>query len=223
MEAKEYLELSQLIKKYSMSKKLILYSWIVLLQACAVNYHKINIENYHYKMYDEYNNNIRISIADTNVFNESNNHRISRKNTRKKLLVLPVKLENISEDTIKVADLKIELFYDFEKALILSPSSYYKKINQKAYLHGIEILIGLVAISSPGSSGFSWNPYNPFNLMMPLGIYNINKAIRANNELKNDLNTLNVLDKTIYPHSFQYGIICVKTRHNNQLMIRLNK
>lgn len=188
--------------------------------SCAVSHKSLKLSNVAFQDSIITKKGIIIKTSDADIFRESGNKRTARKVQRNGLQIVPLLLINNSSDTFSITKAHIEIFSNYEPAILVDKNAYYKKIKQKAGWHAIEIFIALVYYFPPTSTGISFYPLNPAGVLLPWGIYNIIKASKANKALKYDISSYDVLDKKIAPgHTFQ-GFICIKTKNTGNLMFR---
>ena len=171
--------------------------------------------------------NVTVQFSQSNIMLESGNKKINRKATRKKLRIVPVFIDNQSNDTIIISKNTIELFSNFEPVEILQTSLYLSKLKQHPACYIPEALFG--AFVSAGilfrySANIQVQP-SSFLLasLLPLSFYDFIVAKTANKKMRINILANDVCNKVIMPHSQTYGIICVKTASVEPLLYRFKK
>lgn len=164
--------------------------------------------------------NVVLKISNTDIVKESGNKHAARKAQRNNLQFISLCMINNGTDTFTISKAHTEIFSNYEPVLLLDKNVYYKKIRQKAAWYSVEIFIAIAYYFPLSSTGINFYPLNPTGILLPVGFYNIHKALKANKELKKDIAYYDVLDKKIAPGDTLTGFICIKTKNTGHLMFR---
>ena len=195
--------------------------------SCAVSYKNINLAVVDYPKSDS-TKRINILASHTQILGESGNKRYQTKADRNGISIVPVLIQNTSNDTIRFSKNNIDFFNNYEPVEIVCFDEYYKAIRQKTGWHMPEIIIGggfnALLVATIVSPIFSVTPsLVGYSLILPLGIYNIIQASKSNGKMYKNLHEFDILNKPIAPGTQVYGIICLKTKDVNNLIYRIKQ
>jgi hypothetical protein len=188
--------------------------------SCAVNYKSMDVDNLIFQASEEKNSGIRIFHLENCPFEAFNNKRYHKIAVKKGLCFIPVKVVNAGNQVYTIEKNKLEAFHDYEYTPIVGFDIYSELVRQPNYIlpYGLLSSLGGASITS---QGLMYNPYS-LALFVPIGTYNFFRSRKSNAKCKDELETLDIIGKTIRPGEELYGIICIKTNQVNNLLIRIN-
>ncbi len=176
------------------------------MSSCASSYRAVNPQNLHFPATVE-TDEISFSYR-YNVIQESGNKKYAKKEDKKGVDLVAVKLTNHTDQPISFRD-DVELFAGDRHAYPLAPSMVYQQLKQNTPVYLLYLLLSFVQIYSVDESGEV--SVFPIGLILGPGITLINVATAgtANKQFKNELQKHNLLDRTIGPGETVHGIIAL--------------
>ena len=199
---------------------------LILLSSCAVRYKKIEPELARYEKTDT-TQIVNVHFSQSNILLESGNKRMSQKALRKKLRIVPIFIENKSNDTLSISKYNFEIFSNFESVEVLDYNQYIPKLKQHpaSYIPGA--LLGAYVGVQIFFTVYVNSQIKPISVLLasllPMSIYDFMVSKTANNRMIKDIYAIDICNKKIIPHSQAYGIICVKTSSTEPLIYRFKK
>jgi len=161
-----------------------------------------------------------IPSEDTVLFE---NNKSLKKQLKHGLWLIPVKVINNSENSQLITKDRITVFNSYIEAEIVTTNRFYKKVRYSIPGRTAIGLASIVGSISFGSFGTFFNYRNPLLIVAAVSPFSVVSAMKANNQLQNDLNKLTLLDKRIPPKDVRFGIICIRAESIGDIYIRLEK
>ena len=197
--------------------KTLMIAFVVFISGCAATYKPINPESLNYTSNDV-KEGIGLSYRH-NMLQERGNKKYSKKEYKKGVKLIAVKLTNYTDSTINVGnDL---LFYSGKNQVFpMEPMVIKKSIKQIVPLYLLYLL--LTPLNLTITSGNSTTTY-PIGLAIGPGITIGNMAFAgtANKKMLKELNEYNILDKDIKKGETVYGIIGVGNMGYDPISVKL--
>jgi len=182
-----------------------------LITGCARTYHVINPSILHHENKKTLKKDVDISYL-YNVQNLMQNKPYERKENKKNIHLLSVRIENNSNSPITITKENFQIKTSSGKEIkIIDPLLYSKTIRQ--YSETFLLFYGLSGIGyewgTVNGESYSKLTYSPLNLI--IGIGNTIFAENSNAKQKKNLIENDIFNKTIHPHSSITGLIAVYT------------
>ncbi len=182
----------------------------LLFSACAASYKNLKLESeafYEKASTKNFDFNYKYNILST-----SGNAFFARKENRKGLKLVGVKLENKSNDTIFLLN-DLQILSNGKNLEFKTTEESYKLLKQKPVLHLLEAF-SIVFYSQNGFQGGGI-------FISPIGIFfaipNVLIAANANNKMYKDFSSYNILKLKIPPHKEGFALLCFESRLNPPL------
>ena len=209
----------------------LIYLFIMLVFSnCALHYNLVQPQN---SIFENDANSVTSNLTfecSTSYIVSANSSTLSRRLEKNKLIFVPVKITNNSNDTIKISDIDIEMINDYVPAQIVSPTVYLKSIRQKIWPNLLLIPAAILASFSKkedvmdDGAVFINHSYRINVLSGGISAWTLINSARTLYENKraekffvaNDLMSMESV-----PHSTIYGLICIKGESLNKPMIRI--
>ncbi len=190
---------------------------LFLISGCASTYKAINPPQLYYTAHSS-RDSILISYK-YNVLQEKGNKKFAKKEQRKGIQIIAIKLTNKTDRTVNVR--KNIVFYSGDTPIYpMAPVDIKNKIRQSvlSYLPYLLLTFTTVVVSD----NYSAVSY-PVGIVIGPGITAANMAVAAtaNKKLLRELNDYNILDRNIDPGETVYGIIGVRNTDYGPITVRL--
>lgn len=186
---------------------LVLFILILLIGSCARPYRKINMSSIPFKEFRE-ENTMSYAIKQGVMYNMKN-YSIARKEQKKNVSLVAVKIVNKSELPININDMQ----FTCGATIPITPikvDEYYNTLKQKAGLYWL-YSAGVVVYPRPPKGSKKFIPL-PFGL--PIAAANFGIAYKANKKFKTDIQLLDLSNKVIQPFDSIVGILTFKNVAN---------
>lgn len=191
-----------------------------MISGCAVNYNHIQLQNFTYNEKIDTASSVTILHSQQNIFQISKNRAYEKRQSRKKLWIVPIQVINNGNYEFTITDSTTKVINNYEIADLVPPDVYTKKISRKAglpyYMAGG--LFGSVLITA---NGLVFLP-SPALILPVIGAVNFFKFRGENKQLLIDINQHDLYGKNIPCQSEKFGFICIKADTINNLFFRLN-
>jgi len=189
---------------------------IILFTSCATSYKPIIPESVRFSA-EENSSNFSYRF---DVLREAGNRKLSRKEERKLVRVVAVKLVNNTGQTLKYG-YNFKIYSENAEIEVLSASRTVSYIRQSvpSYL----LYLALTPAKLTFTSGYKQSSF-PLGLILGPGLAGINMAISgtANKNLRTELETSTIIDKEIKPGETFYGLIGIYDNHFMPLTIKIS-
>ena len=177
---------------------------ILISLSCASRYNLINPRSLNYVGTSEDSGVILQYKYD--VLNSVRNKKYSKKEDKKGVQLVSVKVTNNSPDPVSFID-DVKIYSGEKRILPMAPKLIHSQLKQNAAIY---ILYGLLWFTiSNCEDGECDNIAIPIGL--PIGIGNIAYAASANKRFLQELEAYNLLNKTIAPGETVYGLVGVES------------
>lgn len=188
---------------------------IFFLSSCAANYKMINPRGVNYQA-NSNDENVFFSYK-YNVLEESGNKKYAKKERKKNLSVVAVKLVNNKTVPIKFAE-DVKIYSGNEIVLPVESEIVKNELKQIAPLYLLYSLLW-VTIYDCDSNGFDCS-VTPIPVGLAIGLGNMAVAGSANQNFLRELMANDILHREIQPGETVYGLIGVKDTGYNPLEFR---
>ncbi len=190
---------------------------VLFMSGCAASYKAINPTQLYYTAHTS-RDNIQISYK-YNVLQEKGNKKLAKRERRKNIQLVAIKLTNNTGRTINVR--KDLIFYSGDTPIYpMTPVDIKNKLRQivPAYLPYLLLTFTTVAFSN----GYSSVSY-PVGVVLGPGLTAGNMAVAAtaNKRLLRELNDFNILDRDIGSGDTVFGIIGIRNSGFGPISARL--
>ena len=190
---------------------------VLFISGCATSYNAINPRQLYYTAHTS-RDGILISYK-YNVLQEKGNKKFAKKERRKNVQMIAIKLTNKTNRTINAR--KDLIFYSGDTPIYpMQPVDVKNKIRQSVPSYLPYLLLTFTTVIFPdGSSAVAV----PVGLVLGPGITAGNMAVAAtaNKRLLDELDRYNILDKDIAPGDTVFGIISVQNSGFGPISVRL--
>lgn len=190
---------------------------VLFISGCASTYKAINPPQLYYTAHSS-RDSILISYK-YNVLQQKGNKKFAKKEQRKGIQIIAIKLTNKTDRTINIR--KDITFYSGDTPIYpMAPVDIKNKIRQSvlSYLPYLLLTFTTVIVSNDYS-----DVSYPVGIVVGPGITAANMAVAAtaNKKLLSELNDYNILDRNIDPGETVYGIIGVRNTGYGPISVRL--
>lgn len=190
--------------------KALLYLIIIniLFSSCAAHYRAIKPNNL---VYHAHNNFDDVSCSyKYNVLLERGNKRYSKKELKKGIKLLAIKITNNSNKEIVVKD-DLVFTANNEQVFPLEPTVVKQYLGQKAGFYLFYLLLSFVSINTYDAYGNIESSY-PIGLLIgpAIAVGNLVGASLANNNFIEEYSRENIINKTIPPGETTSGLMAIR-------------
>ncbi len=190
---------------------------VLFTTGCASTYKAINPRQLYYTAHSS-KDSLLISYK-YNVLQEKGNKKLAKKELRRGVQVIAIKLTNNTDRTINVHDDLI--FYAGDTPIYpMQPVDVKNKVRQSVFSYLPYLLLTFTSvIFSNGNSSVAV----PVGIVIGPGITAGNMAVAAtaNKRFLSELNEYNILDRNIRPGDTDFGIIGVQNSNFGPISVRL--
>jgi hypothetical protein len=202
----------------------------MILSGCAMSYRTITpVSAFQHDTISEKKPVITITCSEIDVIS-AHNAWVKRKLERNGMELVPVKVENNTEEPFVISPNTIEIINDFTLVEMVEPVMYMNKLRQKIWPNLFLVPVALVAsikkeeVEMPGGGkgireGFKLNFLSGSVALWC--IINTTRTILVNNKSKKDILRNDLYLKSVPPKSVVYGVICIKAKTIKNPMIRI--
>jgi hypothetical protein len=199
---------------------MLLLSSVVLFSACAANYKTVRPNALNY-------NNISSDSSLTfsykyDVLMEAGNKRYAKKEQRKEIKVVAVKITNNTGADLNFST-DVKLYAGMQEAVLVDPVVVHKQLKQTVPTYLFYLLLTPMRFYVAKNGTVTTNIPVGLFLGPGLAIGNMVEASSSNNRLRNDLLRYNIINRTIRPGETVTGLIGLRESGFNPLSLKLNK
>lgn len=191
---------------------------VLLISGCASTYKAINPRQLYYTAHSS-RDGVLISYK-YNVLQEKGNKKFAKKELRRGMQIIAIKLTNKTDRTINVR--KDLIFYAGDNPIYpMQPVDVKNKVRQSVFSYLPYLLLTFTTVIFSNSSS---EVAVPVGIVLGPGITAGNMAVAAtaNKRLLSELNEYNILDRNIGPGDTVFGIIGVHNSGYGPISVRLN-
>ncbi|MEO0899929.1 MAG: hypothetical protein AAFY71_26180 [Bacteroidota bacterium] len=195
--------------------KILSFGFILLLfTSCAGTYNSVRPDSYNYGA-TEFGDGLEINYKHA-ILKEAGNKKYAKKEDKKDIKLIGVRLKNFTSRTISVAN-EVEFFVGGQAVNPLMPEVTHKLIKQRSASHLLYLLLTPM-VATVGESGDI-----PLGLVVApgLAIGNGLVARNSNKKLLAELEDYNLLNKEIAPGETIYGILAVRDVGYDPVQVKL--
>lgn len=195
-----------------------LFLLITLFTSCARTYHTISPALYNFDNKKSLTENINVSyMHDVQQLND--NKPYARKERKKDIKLVAIKVENLSDTTITLTSSNFFIKTGSGRDIpIISPNEYTKKIRQYSetfiLFYGLAGA-GIIAEETPEGDVNTKFYYNPIPGLIGLG--NAIFAATSNSKQTKNIASNSIFNKPIQPNSSIYGLIPIQDHTYSEL------
>jgi hypothetical protein len=199
------------------NKIYILAIFTVLMSSCAAIYNPIEPSYLSYELAGNYNG-LKLSYR-YGILAELNNKRYARKESKQKIKLVAVKIENTSNQTLVVGS-DFNLISNGQAIEFIKSAEAYQKLKQKNWpALGFLLLALTPPVQTTNGASVADFPLGMVAGPM-LAAGNIFVAINANKQFQSELQSNTILGSTIKPQETIYGIIVLNSDQENPIEIK---
>jgi len=199
--------------------KVLIFTYVIFLGGCASGYRTINPPSLNYNSHD-LQDGIGLSYK-YDVLQERGNKKYSKKEDKKDVKLIAVKLTNNTESIINVS--KDIAFYSGQNQIIpMEPLAIKNSIKQIVPGYLPYLLLTLLTLNVTTETSQESYPIGLF-IGPAITIGNMAVAGSANTNLLKELNEFNVLNRDIKVGETIYGIIGIREMGYNPLSVKMKK
>lgn len=188
------------MKFYRLSLLGLLLASICLISSCASSYRPINANNLNYAS-SESGSDVKISYR-TGVLTASSNKKYAKRELKKGMNVVAIKITNNSDKSIDFSD-QVKIYNGDQRVFPVAPSIIKSALKQPSAIY---LLYSLIVLYTETCNGFDCNR-STYPVGIPISIGNIAVSGSANAKFLANLEDYNLLGKTIQPGETAYGLI----------------
>ncbi|MEH0154720.1 hypothetical protein V6R21_11315 [Limibacter armeniacum] len=188
-----------------------------LFSSCASSFKSITPNSFNYS--NQSNSDEVLFSYKYDILNERGNKKYFKKEAKKGIKVVAVKIVNNSNETLTVGQ-NLKLYSGNNEVNILQPSFVHSQLRQHTELHILYLLLTPVKLYTSNSNGDT-NTYSiGYGLGPGLTALNMGIAAGANSNFKNELEQYFLNGKSIQPGETVYGIVGLVDSGYNPLSIK---
>ncbi|MEM6830762.1 MAG: hypothetical protein AAF551_09625 [Bacteroidota bacterium] len=195
-------------------KFLRVFPLIILVSSCASSYQLINPRSVNY--YGRVEDSGVIFEYKYNVLKESGNKKYAKRELRKDLQVVSMKITNNSSETISFAE-DVEIHCSGRPIVPVDPEIVVAQLKQPVPIYLLYLLLWLTVSDCQNNEC----DVTPIPIGLPIGVGNMIVANNANFKFRAELQAANVLSKKIEPGKAAYGILSFKSTGYNPLTFKV--
>jgi hypothetical protein len=195
----------------------ILAIFTVLMSSCAAIYNPIEPSYLSYELAGNYNG-LKLSYR-YGILAELNNKRYARKESKQKIKLVAVKIENTSNKALVIGS-DFNLTSNGQAIEFIKSAEAYQKLKQKNWpALGFLLLALTPPVQTTNGASVADFPLGMVAGPM-LAAGNIFVAINANKQFQSELQSNTILGSTIKPQETIYGIIVLNSDQENPIEIK---
>ena len=195
----------------------ILAIFTVLMSSCAAIYNPIEPAYLSYELAGNYNG-LKLSYR-YGILAELNNKRYARKESKQKIKLVAVKIENTSNKALVIGS-DFNLTSNGQAIEFIKSAEAYQKLKQKNWpALGFLLLALTPPVQTTNGASVADFPLGMVAGPM-LAAGNIFVAINANKQFQSELQSNTILGSTIKPQETIYGIIVLNSDQENPIEIK---
>lgn len=195
----------------------ILAIFTVLMSSCAAIYNPIEPSYLSYELAGNYNG-LKLSYR-YGILAELNNKRYARKESKQKIKLVAVKIENTSNKALVIGS-DFNLTSNGQAIEFIKSAEAYQKLKQKNWpALGFLLLALTPPVQTTNGASVADFPLGMVAGPM-LAAGNIFVAINANKQFQSELQSNTILGSTIKPQETIYGIITLNSDQENPIEIK---
>ena len=199
------------------NKIYILAIFTVLMSSCAAIYNPIEPSYLSYELAGNYNG-LKLSYR-YGILAELNNKRYARKESKQKIKLVAVKIENTSNKALVIGS-DFNLTSNGQAIEFIKSAEAYQKLKQKNWpALGFLLLALTPPVQTTNGASVADFPLGMVAGPM-LAAGNIFVAINANKQFQSELQSNTILGSTIKPQETIYGIIVLNSDQENPIEIK---
>lgn len=199
---------------YRKSYSLFLICFLLILTSCASGYNYIYPKHVNYSTRMDYSG-IQFSYK-YDVLKESGNKKYAKKEVKKDLQLVAVRITNRTDSTIIFSE-NISLYAGGRLLKPLNPSKIKKQLKQPSLIY---LLYSPLWFNYSVCTEFECD-VTSIPIGLPISAGNIFRSASANKDFLKELKKYDILDKPINPGETVYGIIGIKDTGYNPLTIQV--
>jgi hypothetical protein len=188
----------------------------MMTMCCASTYKPVAVESFEFSNAYTLNDTLRISYQ-YDVQKTTGNKRYARKERKRKMASVAVKIENISSAPVTITRNNFKVYAENKARDVYTPAAYAKKVKQRVGMHLLHSLWGPWAMSWQEKDGETEFHF----IYIPVGaIVGVGNAIRASNANKQNLRTQEdneIWNRSINSGETLYGLIALPSSEKDTL------
>ncbi|MCJ8164537.1 hypothetical protein MKJ04_06735 [Pontibacter sp. E15-1] len=200
----------------------VLLAMLLLCSSCASNYKLLSPEGIYYNAQTEDNGLLFNYKYD--VYALSNNKKYAKKEKRKMLQVVAVKITN-NTDRILDTSQDIRYFIGQQQVMPLAPEMVHSQIKQSVPSYLLYLLLFPVQITTTSQTNGMEIEQNsfPIGLILAPGLTILNMSIAgsANKQMLGDLQRYNLANRKLLPGETVYGLFGLANSGYNPIVAKL--
>jgi hypothetical protein len=195
-----------------------IYALLLILSGCASSYKPLRPNATYYPTTNT-ESGLEFSYK-LGVLRENGNKKYAKREDRKAIRLASVKIVNTSDRSYTVGS-NLKFYSGNSELILIDPATLHRELKQGVPIYLLYLLMTPIQFYSTNSSGQTTSTPIGVVLGPGLAIGNMVGAGGANQNFLKELNTFNLINKTIKPGETVYGIIGIRDIGYNPINIKV--